>query len=119
MRQITDLGVRRRHIAVFKDPIVKISEFLNSLGFADYARQGGDLPAIFIRINNPYFLNALIKSGKYRNDILESIYEKYRFSERIFTYFFTTKMTNEQRWDFIEAYFLGESEEKLLNFVPA
>lgn len=102
-----------------KDSIVKVSEFLNSLGFADYSRQGGDQPAIFVRINNPYYLNALIKSGKYRNDILESIYEKYRYSERIFTYFFTTQMTNEQRWDFIEAYFLGESEEKLLNFVQA
>lgn len=100
-----------------KDPIVKISEFLNSLGIADYYRQGGDQPAIFVRINNPYYLNALVKGGKYRNDILESIYEKYRFSERIFTYFFTTTMTNEQRWDFIEAYFLGESEDKLLNFV--
>ena len=102
-----------------KDPIVKICEFLNSLGVADYYRQGGDQPAIFVRINNPYFLNALIKGGKYRNDILESIYEKYRYSERIFTYFFTTQMTNEQRWDFIEAYFLGESEEKLLNFIPS
>ena len=102
-----------------KDPIVKISEFLNSLGLADYYRQGGDQPAIFVRINNPFYLNGLIKSGKYCNDILESIYEKYRFSERIFTYFFTTKMTNEQRWDFIEAYFLGESEENLLNFVQA
>lgn len=102
-----------------KDPIVKISEFLNSLGLADYYRQGGDQPAIFVRINNPFYLNGLIKSGKYCNDILENIYEKYRFSERIFTYFFTTKMTNEQRWDFIEAYFLGESEENLLNFVQA
>jgi len=101
------------------DPLIKISEFLNSLGYADYSRQGGDQPAIFIRINNPYYLNALIRSGNYRNDILESIYEKYRFSERIFTYFFTTEMTNEQRWDYIEAYFLGESEEKLLNFVDA
>ncbi len=100
-----------------KDPVVKISEFLNSLGLADYYRQGGDQPAIFVRINNPYYLNSLITSGKYTNDILESIYEKYRFSERIFTYFFTTKMTNEQRWDFIEAYFLGESECNLLNFV--
>jgi hypothetical protein len=87
------------------------------LGVADYYRQGGDQPAIFIRINNPYYLNSLIKGGRYNNDILESIYEKYRYSERIFTYFFTTKMTNKQRWDFIEAYFLGESEEKLLNFV--
>lgn len=101
-----------------KDPIVKISEFLNSLGLADYYRQGGDQPVIFVRINNPYYLNSIIRGGRYRNDILESIYEKYRYSERIFTYFFKTKMTNEQRWDFIEAYFLGESEDKLLNFVP-
>ncbi len=100
-----------------KDPIVKVSEFLNSLGLADYYRQGGDQPAIFVRINNPYYLNSLIKSGKYHNGILASIYEKYDFSEKIFTYFFTTKMTNEQRWDFIEAYFLGASESELLNFV--
>ena len=100
-----------------KDSIVKLSEFLNSLGVADYQRLGGDQPAIFVRINNPYYLNSLIRRRDYENDILSNIYEKYRFSERIFTYFFTTKMTDEQRWDFIEAYFLGESEERLLNFV--
>ena len=100
-----------------KDKMVKLSEFMNSLGIADYQRLGGDQPAIFIRINNPYHLNMLIKKGNYENDILTSIYEKYRYSERIFTYFFTTKMTDEQRWDFIEAYFLGESEERLLNFI--
>jgi hypothetical protein len=100
-----------------KDSIVKLSEFLNSLGVADYQRLGGDQPAIFVRINNPYYLNSLIRRRDYENDILSNIYEKYRFSERIFTYSFTTKMTDEQRWDFIEAYFLGESEERLLNFV--
>ena len=100
-----------------KDNIVKLSEFLNSLGIADYQRLGGDQPAIFVRINNPYHLNMLIKKHNYENDILSSIYEKYHFSERIFTYFFTTKMTDEQRWNFIEAYFLGESEERLLNFI--
>lgn len=100
-----------------KDKIVKLSEFLNSLGVADYQRLGGDQPAIFVRINNPYYLYMLIRNRDYHNDILESIYEKYRFSERIFTYFFTTPMTDEQRWDFIEEYFLGASEERLLNFV--
>ena len=100
-----------------KDPIVKLSEFLNCLGLADYQRQGGDEPLIFVRINNPYYLNSLIRKKFYDNDILNSIYEKYQFSEKIFSYFFTTKMTNEQRWDFIEEYFLGASEERLLNFV--
>lgn len=100
-----------------EDSIVKLGEFLNSLGLADYYRQGGDQPAIFIRINNPYYLNSLIRDKTYKNGILENIYEKYQFSEKIFTYFFTTHMTNEQRWDFIESYFLGASEEELLNFV--
>ena len=99
------------------DEIVKLCEFLNSLGVADYQRLGGDQPAIFVRVNNPYYLNMLIRSRKYENDILKSIYEKYHFSEEIFTYFFSTPMTDEQRWDFIEAYFLGESKERLLNFV--
>lgn len=99
------------------DEIVKLCEFLNSLGVADYQRLGGDQPAIFVRVNNPYYLNMLIRSRKYENDILKSIYEKYHFSEEIFTYFFSTPMTDEQRWDFIEAYFLGASKECLLNFV--
>lgn len=100
-----------------KDSIVKLSEFLNSLGIADYQRLGGDQPAIFVRINNPYYLNTLISNRNYENDILNSIYEKFRFSERIFTYFFTTNMSDKQRWDFIEEYFLGASENRLLNFV--
>lgn len=100
-----------------KDTIVKLSEFLNSLGVADYQRAGGDQPAIFVRVNNPYYLNMLIRNKSYENDILNNIYEKYRFSERVFTYFFTTPMTDEQRWDFIEEYFLGASEDRLLNFV--
>lgn len=28
-----------------------------------------------------------------------------------------TDMTDKQRWDFIEDYFLGASEEKLLSFI--
>lgn len=100
-----------------KDDIVKLCEFLNSLGIADYQRSGGDQPAIFVRINNPYYLFMLIRNKNYENDILNGIYEKYRFSERIFTYFFTTPMTDEQRWNFIEEYFLGATEERLLNFV--
>lgn len=100
-----------------KDNLVKLCEFLDSLGVASYQRVGGDQPAIFIRINNPSYLNMLVHSNSYTNDILEKIHQKYHYSERVFTYFFTTPMTDSQRWDFIEEYFLGASEEKLLNFI--
>lgn len=90
---------------------------MNSWGIADYQRQGGEQPAIFVRINNPYYLNMLIRKKRYENNLLKSIYEKYQYSERIFTYFFTTPMSDKQRWDFIEAYFLGASEDELLHFI--
>ena len=96
--------------------IVLLAELLNSLHLADYLRSGGDAPAIFVRINNPFYLNDLVRSNNYNNLILENIYKKYQFSETIFTHFFTTKMSDEQRWDFIEDYFLGATEEDLLKY---
>lgn len=99
--------------------IVLLAELLNSLHLADYLRSGGDAPAIFVRINNPFYLNDLVRSNNYNNEILENIYKKYKFSETIFSHFFTTKMSDKQRWDFIEDYFLGASEEDLLKYGKA
>lgn len=96
-------------------PIIKLAELLNSLSIGDYERLGGDTPAIFVRINNPVYLNDLVRKGKYSNYILNNIYEKYEYSEWVFSYFFTNKMSDKQRWDFIEAYFLGASKEELLS----
>lgn len=98
------------------DDIVKVAELLSTLGIADYERLGGESPSIFVRLNNPGLLFRLSRKEGYQNTILNNIHHKYNFSEKVFTYFFTKKMTNEMRWDFIEAYFLGESEDNLLNW---
>ena len=96
-------------------PIIKLAELLNSLSIGDYERLGGDTPAIFVRINNPVYLNDLVRKGRYSNAILNNIYQKYDYSERVFSYFFTQNMSDKQRWNFIEAYFLGASEEELMS----
>lgn len=97
------------------DPLIAVCELLSSLGLADYQRTGGESPSLFVRINNPHYMNKLAISNNYQNDILNRVYEKFKYSEKIFSYFFTTPMSDEQRWDFIEGYFLGDSEEILLN----
>ncbi len=99
------------------DIIVNLSELLNSLNLAEYNIKGGDNPSIFVRINNPTYLNNLVRYNNYENSILNSIYDKHRLSEKIFDYFFTENMTDSQRWEFIEDYFLGASEDDLLSFV--
>uniref|UniRef100_A0AB33IYT4 DNA 3'-5' helicase n=1 Tax=Prevotella sp. GTC17254 TaxID=3236794 RepID=A0AB33IYT4_9BACT len=98
-------------------PEVKMVEILNCLGLATFVRIGGSDPQVFVRINNPTYLHDLIDSGNYKNGMLMDIYAKYKFSEKIFSYFFNTDMNNDQRWNFIEEYFLGASEDRLLHFI--
>lgn len=97
------------------DVVVFLAEILNCLNIASSQKVGGSDPQVFIRINNPAYLNNLVRSGNYHNQMLADIYEKYRLSERIFSYFFLSDMTDKQRWDFIENYFLGASEEELVS----
>jgi Superfamily II DNA helicase len=97
------------------DSVIFLAEVLDSLGLATYQKFGGDDPAIFVRINNPIRLGDLVRSGRYENSILKRIYDRYDYSERVFTYFFTKTMSDEERWEFIENYFLGQPEELLLS----
>lgn len=100
-----------------KDSVyVKLSEIMNSLNIASFQKVGGAEPQVFVRINNPRYLHDLLKRGNYKNKMLADIYEKHKISEQVFTYFFQTDMTDKQRWDFIEAYFLGASMDELLHF---
>ena len=114
--QIYDKYIKGSHEIIFSLPIsqeIKLVELLNSLNIANYERLSGDKPSIFVRINNPTYLNDLVRKGNYHNDILQNIYDKYEFSEWVYTYFFTQRMSNHQRWDFIEAYFLGAGRKEL------
>lgn len=99
-----------------ESPLLQLAQLLNSLNLAVYTKCGGTNPSIFVRINNPVKLGEIVRSGHYNNNILNNIYERFSYSEKIFSYFFTTKMSDEMRWDFIEDYFLGASEETLLNY---
>ena len=47
-------------------------------------------------------------------EIINNIYDKFEYSKRLFSHFFCSKMDDKERWDFIEAYFLGEKEENLM-----
>lgn len=97
-------------------PLLPLAQLLNSLNLGVYTRSGGANPSIFVRINNPVRLSEMVRNGHYRNAILNNIYERFQYSERIFSYFFTTQMSDSMRWDFIEDYFLGASEDTLLNY---
>ncbi|MBO4333216.1 MAG: ATP-dependent DNA helicase RecQ [Paludibacteraceae bacterium] len=86
---------------------VKLCELLETLNLIEFNLQGGDSPMIFIRINNPYQLNQLVRSNSYENEILNGVQHKFEYAKQVFMRFFTEPMTDSERWNFIEDYFLG------------
>lgn len=95
--------------------VIKLAKFASMIDVADYHIVGGEGSAIFIRINEPYKLRELARSDFYENTLLKKMNDQFELSLKIFDYFFTTQMSDNERWDFIEDYFLGKPITELLN----
>ncbi|PIP17434.1 MAG: DEAD/DEAH box helicase [Parcubacteria group bacterium CG23_combo_of_CG06-09_8_20_14_all_35_9] len=86
---------------------IKIAYLLESLLLGNYEIVGGELLQIFIRISDPYKIKLLSKYQKYSNIILQDIDERHKNSVKTMEEFFTSTISNNKRWEFIENYFLG------------
>ena len=71
-------------------PLLRLLELL---GLATYEIRGGEKAEVFIRINDPDKLERIASSGKYTNNVLQSIQEHHRSSEKLLAAFFTADMS--------------------------
>lgn len=70
---------------------------------------GGENPEIFIRINDPSRIEAIAKEKiRYENKIVKKATEKHKRDRAIIEKFIKELKTDEERWDYIERYFLGD-----------
>lgn len=101
----------------FKDEknagLFRLSFALEAFELATYEITGGENPGIFIRINDPGKLKRISKSN-YSNKILAEIDRRQKTSVKIMDFFFNSNMESNERWDFIERYFLGEPVDELI-----
>lgn len=88
-------------------PVLKLMEIID---MASYDLKGGENAEIFLRINDPEKIKRLAYSN-YQNEVLREVQRKHRDSQELMRKFFTHKMSNQRRWDFIESYFLGREDE--------
>ena len=87
---------------------------LSMLGGLSFSVAGGGTPCVHVRINDADRLEQLAAADGYRNLILDANERIFQEQIELFTMFFgTDRMTDEQRWNFIEDYFTGMSVEEL------
>lgn len=89
--------------------ITKVLTLLSMFNIIQYDMYGGQNPKKFIRINDPARIKAIAeKNITYKNNIVKKAVEKHNRDCEILDKFILELNTDEERWDYIEDYFLGK-----------
>lgn len=99
-------------------PYIRIGHVLEILDLGSFEMRGGESPMIFVRLNSPETVRKDAFSTDYSNYLFDRTQEKHKVSTEIMNHFFTHQFTNEERWNFIEDFFLGENNEELIRRYP-
>jgi len=93
---------------------VRLGYFLEMLELGTFEIKGGENPMVFIRINDPLRIERDSNNKSYKNTLLSKTLERHHLSNQIFDHFFLRSFSNDERWDFIEDFFLGSDVDVLL-----
>jgi hypothetical protein len=79
---------------------------------------GGESPMVFVRLNDPRKVIYDAHNPKYSNILLEDVHRRHHVSVDIFKHFFLRDLSDDERWNFVEDYFLGKEVDELLEHFP-
>lgn len=102
----------------FLTDYIRLGSLLELMHLGSYECRGGNSPMIFVRINDPLRIERDSNDRHYKNSLLEKTNKRFKSSCEVFDHFFLHSIDNDIRWDFIEDYFLGKSNDELFNDYP-
>lgn len=109
-------GAKGDRLLFYVTPFSDLNMLLNLLSMlrlVDFTVEGG-VPSVSVRVNQPEALQQEAEGNAYMNRVLENNERIFQQQIELFRLFFgQTKLTDEERWDFIEDYFTGMSLEQL------
>lgn len=87
----------------------RLLKLLSLFGYVTYNVSGGSAPEIFIRFNSPEKIQEIVSGAvNYRNDYLIKQKHHTERDAKLLKHFFETDYSDDERWDLVERYFLGE-----------
>lgn len=83
-------------------------KMLSIFDFVTYEILGGEEPEIFIRLNDPQKIkNIVLGNAYYSNSYVTRAKQKHDRDVSVLLHFFNGLSNDQDRWDYIEKYFLG------------
>lgn len=108
----------KKHQSLLLTNYIRLGSIMEIMELASYESLGGDNPMIFVRINDPLRIKRDAEDNNYSNTLLNRTRRRHESSSELFDHFFLHSFENEERWNFIEDYFLGKSNDELLENYP-
>jgi len=93
---------------------MKLGYLLELLELGTFNIKGGEHAMISIRLNDPQRIERDSNDPDYSNSLLSKTLERHELSNELFDHFFLKSFSTEERWDFIEDFFLGADNSTLL-----
>ena len=91
----------------------RLGSLVELLGLGTFECRGGDNPMVFVRLNDPERIHRDSEYPRFKNELLTRTTKRHEISSEIFDHFFTNTFTSDERWNFIEDFFLGATNEEL------
>ena len=88
------------------DKQVILGQIIELIEAAECKISSGSHPEFFVRVNNPYAIERINNNQSYVSRTVSLVGEKHKESYELMGYFFEKLNTDDERWDFIEKYFL-------------
>lgn len=93
------------------DPLLIAVQIMELFDLSVYTCEAGNKPEFFIRVNSEKTIMKVLDNRDYQSRTLAAIHLLHHNSVRYMKYFFEKLTTDEERWQFIEDYFMGRAEE--------
>lgn len=105
----TDSATYSSYLSLTTDENSTIAlKLLSVFDYITYEVLGGEEPEIFIRLNDPNKIKSIVLGDTYySNNYVTKAKKKHDRDVEVLLHFFNGLKTDEERWDYIESYFLG------------
>lgn len=92
------------------DPLIIAVQLMELFDIASYNFEAGNKPEFFVRVNSEETIRRVIDNSFYSSQTLKNISNLHYNSVNYMKYFFEKLDNDDDRWQFIEDYFLGNIE---------
>ena len=109
LSRISDASTYSSYLSLSSDENSVIAlKLLSIFDYITYEILGGEEPEIFIRLNDPNKVKSIVMGDMfYSNNYVTKAKQKHERDVEVLLHFFNGLKTDEERWNYIEEYFLG------------